>query len=82
MNINLDVNELVEQLIQLTKHQNEAMTKAEKLSEQVYKLERELDIIKTKELDEKLARERDLDEMAKYHEMRELDQSLRKLSNG
>ena len=83
MNIHLNVNDLVEQLVELTKHQNEAMVKVKNLSEELREVKDKLMMKELEEYKQKLEYENDLDQMAKKHEATSnLENSLDKIVNG
>ena len=82
MNIHLNVNDLVEQLVELTKHQNEAISQAEKLSKELQEVKNKLMDKELEELQAKISYERDLDELAKKYDSNESTNYLSKVSNG
>lgn len=81
MNIYLNVNDLVEQLVQLTKHQNEAMVQAEKLSKELKEVKDKLMMKELDEYQQKIRFERDLEEMSKKYDSSDADY-ISKISNG
>jgi hypothetical protein len=81
-NIYLNVNDLVEQVIELTNKNNEAIREAREASEKLQHVERELLDLQVEKIRAKQKLEADLDEMAKQHEVSALDIALSKISNG
>lgn len=82
MQIQLNVNDLVEQIVELTKHQNEAVKKIEDLSKELIEVRDKLMLLELEETKKRIDFERDLDQMAKDYEDSQLGDALTKIING
>lgn len=72
MNINLNVNDLVEQITELTRQNTEAIRKASDLASELADVKDQLMKRELEEYDKQLRLEREFDEMAKEFESVEL----------
>jgi hypothetical protein len=80
--IHLNVNDLVEQIIELTNKNNQALNESKEISDKLQDVERELLDYKVKEIKARQELENDLDEMAKQNNVSEVNELFSKISNG
>lgn len=80
--IHLNVNDLVEQIIEITNKNNEAIREAKEASDKLQHVERELLTLQVEKIRAKERFEADLDEMAKEQNVSDFDTALSKISNG
>ena len=80
--IHLNVNDLVEQIVNLTNQNNKALSEAKEFSEKLQDVERELLGYQEKEIKARQELENDLDELARQNSVSNVDDLFSKISNG
>jgi hypothetical protein len=80
--IHLNVNDLVEQIVNLTNQNNKALNESREFSEKLQDVERELLDYKVKEIRARQELENDLDELARQNSVGEVEDLFAKISNG
>jgi uncharacterized phage infection (PIP) family protein YhgE len=80
--IHLNVNDLVEQIVNLTNQNNKALSEAKEFSEKLQDVERELLGYQEKEIKARQELENDLDELAAQNSVSTVENLFSKISNG